>query len=394
MKRIVFFSGNRAEFGILFPVIVELSKNYQIDILFSGAHVLPEWNTYGDSIRQLDEAGINYVAHKIELPLDGDVYSLSLGVIYASSLEYLKDNSTEYAIVLGDRIESLGFALGAFYSRVPLIHFCGGDVVQVSNYDTNVRHSITKIANYHMVTSEYSKKIIMQLGEEDNRIVNIGNPSFDYERMGFLTPKEELVKKYNIDINEIVGIVTFHPDANKSANENLEDFLSVYEGCIRSSIQKIIVTYPNNDPGHDRIVQFLEKRENNYRVTTIKSLGTYNYLGMMNQFKTILIGNSSSGLLESIYYQTPVLNIGDRQKNRVHGKNVIQCTIDKDEIENKLNEIVQNYDKLKKSYYDDRFMFGDGRAAIKVANYLEEIDNLSKDEKLFKRFVVREMYCD
>lgn len=389
MKRIAVFSGNRAEFGILFPVIYELSKAYELDIVFSGAHVLPQWNTYQDSISQLDEAKIDYNAFKIELSSPKDIYISSLSTIYDWMIEFYTKRDIDYGVVLGDRVESLGFALATFYSRIPLVHLCGGDVTEVANFDTNVRHSITKLASYHMATSELSQKVLLQLGEEEERIINIGNPSFDYERMGFLTPKKELMEKYHLSENDTVGILTFHPTANKTAYNNMIDFQGVFDGVVNSNLSRILITYPNNDPGYDLIVEFLGQIKKDNRIQVERSLGTFNYLGIMKEFNCIIIGNSSSGLLETPFYRVPVINIGERQNGRIHGNNIIQCEINSLVIKSKIDNIIDEYHILKETYKKDRFIFGDGNAAIKAVRFLSKLDKLSKEEKLFKRFIVR-----
>ena len=393
MSKVAVFSGNRAEFGILFPIICELGKYYELDIIFSGAHVLSPWNTYFDCIDQLDKALIKYRDYRIELSEKSenkDVYTSSLGVIYDWTLDYFCSNDIEYGMVLGDRIESYGFALGTFYSRVPLIHVCGGDVTEVANFDTNVRHSISKIANYHMVTSEMSRRVLLQMGEEERRVINIGNPSFDYGRMGYLPSRAVLSEAYGIvGGQEYIGIVTFHPAANKTAQENLTDFIEVIDGVRSSNIQNIIITYPNNDPGHDLIINYLETFDRNNKIRVEKSLGTFNYLGLMKECQCVIIGNSSSGLLETPFYEVPVVNIGERQCGRIRGNNVRDCKIDRYAIKSSIDTILNDYDTLKKMFETDRFIFGDGNAAIKASKFLLGLDSLSKEEKLFKRFVVR-----
>lgn len=389
MKRIAFFSGNRAEFGILFPIIAKIYKDYEIDIILSGAHVIKKWNTYIDVVKQLDAYNIKYNLYKVELPENDDVYRISLGVIYDWSLKYYKENNVDYGVVLGDRVESYGFALGTFYSRIPLIHFCGGDVVDVSNFDTNVRHSITKIANYHMVTSDLSRSVVIQMGEEDRRVLNIGNPSFDYERMGMLTSKEKLAETYNISEDDNIGIVTIHPSADKTIDENFDDFKNALNGIVGSDLERIFITYPNNDPGSEKIVDYLKDLEQTERLKVINSFGTFNYLGMMNWFNTIIIGNSSSGLLETAYYMVPVVNIGERQKGRIRGNNVFDCSFNSEDINDRLNIIIKNYSSIKAENASGRYKFGDGNAARKVSDFLKSLDNVPLEEKLFKKFIVR-----
>lgn len=388
METIAVFSGNRAEFGIMFPIVVELSKHFELSIVLSGAHVLPPWETYKDVQKQLDDAGLKYNLSKIELVHD-DTYQMSLAEIYEQMISYYKKNTVDYALVLGDRIESFGFSLASFYSRIPLIHLCGGDVTEVANYDSNVRHSISKLANYHMVTSDLSKTVLLQLGEEEKRIVNIGNPSFDYERMGLLPNKEMLNKAFGVGDNDFVGILTYHPAADKSGDKNFADFQIVYNAAVKSRLDRLFITYPNNDPGYDEIVAFLEKKIDDEKVRIIKSFGTFNYLGMMKNYKTIIIGNSSSGLLETAFYQVPVIDIGERQNGRIHGTNVTHTDISWDEINDNINKTINHYNELKQSYEKDRYLFGDGCAAVKALQFLESISKTAREEQMFKKFVVR-----
>lgn len=390
MKKITIFSGNRAEFGILFPIISELSKEYEVEVLLSGAHVLPPWNTKGAVEEQLHQYNVNCNIETIDLEPTTDAYLHSMGAIYEGTLNYyLKNEDVSMAIVLGDRIESFAFALGTFYSQIPLMHLCGGDVVNVPNFDTNVRHSITKLANYHGVMSEQSRTTLLQLGEEELRILNMGNPSFDYERMGFLPNAEELQRKFNIKNDDRITVLTFHPASMKSGEVNYKEFRTCFDALVDSSVEKIIVTYPNNDPGHEQIVEYLEGFTKSDRVHCVKTLGTYNYLALMRNFKTIIVGNSSSGLLETPWYCVPVMNIGERQNERVRGCNVFDVDVNKESITVKLQEILANYDDLREDNKKMQTIFGNGEAALKVKAYIDEVMKLDKSEQLYKRFVMR-----
>lgn len=390
MKKISIFTGNRAEFGILFPIISELSTVYEIDLLLSGAHVLSPWNTKMAVVEQLEQC--NIACNVIEIPLEesGDVYIKCMGIIYDGTTEYYaKNKDVSLAIVLGDRIESFAFALGTFYSQIPLIHLCGGDVVNVPNFDTNVRHSITKIANYHFVMSESSKETLLQMGEEEHRILNMGNPSFDYERMGFLPAKEELQKRFQIKDDDKVVVFTFHPASMKSAEQNFMEFKTSLDAVVESNTDKVIVTYPNNDPGYEQILEYLESMNANDKLCCVKSLGTYNYLSLMKNFKTIIVGNSSSGLLETPWYCVPVLNVGERQNERIRGCNVTDVAVDYEKIQTKLNITVECYDSLREDNKKMQQIFGNGQAAIKARQYIDLLFENTKEEQLYKKFIIR-----
>lgn len=390
MCEITIFSGNRAEYGILYPIIEQLSKEYEVNLLLSGAHVIRRWNTMLDVAEQLQNTNCNCKVELFTLSDYESQYIKCLSTIYDKSIKYFIENlKIKFAIVLGDRIETFAFALAAFYSRIPLIHICGGDVVNVPNFDTNVRHSISKLASFHWVTNDLSRQILIQLGEEKQRIVNIGNPSFDYDRLDMLSTRENLSMKYGISENDYLAIATFHPLPMKSARDNYDDFLKIYDGILQSKINKIIFTYANNDPGHEMILECLERIKCDNRVKVVRSLGTYNYLGLMKHFKTIIVGNSSSGLLETSYFLTPTINIGERQNSRVRGNNVFDCSVDASAVKQCIDFVIHDYQSIKDRIKDSQFIFGNGKAAIKASKFIRTIFDKDQNELLFKKFIIR-----
>ena len=390
MKELLVFSGNRAEFGILFPLIKELSDEYEIVIILSGAHVLKKWNTQ-DNVREiLQKSKIDCKIHSLEIPEIEDVYTNCFGIIYEEMMKYYRnDKKATAAIVLGDRIESFAFAVASFYSQIPLFHFCGGDVVTVRNFDTNIRHSISKIASYHFVTNEISEKILIQMGEEKERVFRVGNLSYDYERLEMLTPVHELNKQYGIDNKDVIAVFTYHPACSKTSQDNFKEFKEGLNALIDSCVDKIIVTYPNNDPGYDLIMEYIDSVVQSSRLCCVNTLGTYNYLSIMKNYKTIIVGNSSGGLLETSIYCVPTINIGDRQNGRIRGKNVVDVDPVYEEIKKLTNDICTNYDKLSKSYEKSRYLFGYGDAAVKSKEYINHILEKTKEEILFKKFIIR-----
>ncbi len=390
MKKIAVFSGNRADFGILFPLICSLNNHYQINLILSGAHVLKKWDTSRNVEYQLKDNHIYCKITKIPLMEDERVYKKCLSEVYMKTIEFFDANEDiEISIVLGDRIEAAAYALGTFYSQIPLLHICGGDIVDVPNFDTNIRHSISKLADYHFVTNEKSKNILLQMGEEAQRVFNIGNLSYDYERMGLLTSIKELESCYNVASNDIIIVYTYHPECDKTKEENYKEFRCGLDASIDSRATKIIVTYPNNDPGYEMILDYLNSLNDNKRVFCVNTLGTYKYLSLMKNYKTIIVGNSSSGLLETALYCVPVLNIGERQQGRIRGCNVTDLPPDYNKIKSVLNDIIRNFCVLKDRYIETKYIFGDGNAAVKAVEYIDEIMKITKTERLFKKFVER-----
>lgn len=392
-ERIVFFAGNRAELGIMFPIILELSKLYYTDVVISQDYETNGKEDLADKEKFINQN--NYWVNIIKIPAgrSENLYVNSLPNIYTrvqKILDMQRSYQYKYAFVLGDRIESLGFSLAVFYGKVPLIHIAGGNIANVPYFDTNIRHCISKMASLHLVFSEESKKILMQLGEEQSRICNIGNPSFDYERMGLLPRPECIEKEFQMG-KGICAIYTYHAEPFKSDEENLKEYKQCLNGVMESLVDKIIVTYPNHDPGSAGIIRFLDSMKQTERIVIVKTLGTPKFHALMKYFHTIVVGNSSSGLLETTYYMCPALNIGNRQNERERGGNVVDVAADKEKITKKLNELIINYGCKRNEFQKYKTLFGDGKAAIKAADFLNECKKMSIEQLINKRFVQRKI---
>lgn len=388
-SRVFFFAGNRAELGILFPIILEMSKFYYIDVIVSDSYFTNGIQDLKEKEDYILKNGYRVNILKIITNCTDDIYFEALPNIYKKIFRYLqrqKEYQYKYAIVLGDRIESFGFALAAFYGQIPLVHIAGGDVANVPYYDTNVRHSISKLANLHLTFSEESKETLMQMGEEEERICNIGTPVFDYGRMGLLLSKEEIEAEFHIGAGKCI-VYTYHAGPLKSDTENLTEYKECLNGVLNCAADKVIITYPNHDPGSAEIICFLDEMMETERIIIIKSLGTTKLHTLMENFKIIIAGNSSSGLTETSYYGCPALNIGDRQRDRIRGKNVIDAYANQEEITSALNQMIEQYDCRKKEYMKHKGFFGDGKAALKALRFLDSYKDVPNKELIIKKFV-------
>lgn len=391
LKRVLFFAGNRAELGIMFPIILEMSRFYYVDLLVSDTYFIngaEDLKKKRNFIKK-NKYRINVVT--ISIGAISDIYYVSLSKIYEKTFTYLKKQKQfqyKYAFMLGDRIESLGFALSVFYKKIPLVHIGGGDIANVAYFDTNVRHCISKLANIHLVFSENSANTLRQIGEEDDRICNIGNPSFDYSRMQLLMTVEQIENEFHIGDCECV-VFTYHSEPLKTDYENLDEYETCLKGVLDSKAGKIIITYPNHDPGSSEVIKYIEKISETDRITVVKSLGTVRFHSLMNGFRTIVVGNSSSGLLETSYYLCSALNIGNRQTDRMRGGNVKDVGVNQREITDALNQIIDKYDDCRKQYMEYKTLYGDGKAAIRAMNFMKKYDDVPSEQIIVKKFVKR-----
>jgi UDP-hydrolysing UDP-N-acetyl-D-glucosamine 2-epimerase len=395
MDLIEIFTGNRAEFGILFPLIKEFSRGYRVNLIVSGAHLLKKWHTLDEienKLKLLDtKENINIV--KLPIAEQDDTlfsYSQTLSEINRSYVEYrreLEDN-VKFCFFLGDRIETVAFAISALYLENILVHVCGGDVANIPAFDTTARHGITQISHIHLVTNQDSQGVLKQLGEEDWRVSTIGMLSLDYVFYDDFVSKEALREKYGIKGDNLV-IATYHPDQYYSSEFNFNNFKKMIDGLEQLDCE-VILTYPNNDPGYMKIIEYIEGAvAENGKINVVKNLGSMNYLGLLHHFNSIMVGNSSGLLTESSFFSAPALMTGRRQIDRLRGKNVTELfEFTSRDIVDFVNNAIDNFDELKESFKDTKYIYGDGVSGDKSFSFINNIfETKTRMEIINKKFV-------
>lgn len=324
-RRVAIFTGTRAEYGLLYWVMREIQNvtGSELQIIVSGAHLSPE---FGETWRVIESDGFS-ISDKVEMILSSDssvgvVKSMGLGMIaYADSLERLKP---DIVVVLGDRFEALAFAQAALIMKVPIAHIHGGELTEGA-YDDAIRHAITKLSNLHFTATETYRNRVIQMGEAPETVFNVGAVGLDYIENTKLLDCHELSASLNIDLNAPFILVTYHPVT--AGHEDPESTIQEILGALDQFPEfKVIVTYPNADNGGRAIVYAIEEyaKGNPGRVLVVQSLGSQRYLSALN-LATVLVGNSSSGIIEAPALRIPTVNIGVRQSGRLASDTVIHC---------------------------------------------------------------------
>ena len=391
MKKIVFFTGNRAEFGILNPLIFSLYENYNISIVISGAHT----NTETKSKNEIYETLRDYCdIETYELLYSSeDFYRDNFKQNFEKGYNLLNELRPDLTVVLGDRVETYAFANASFFNKIPICHLFGGDIGNAPYFDTNIRHAISKIANLHFASNKQSYENLLRMGEEAWRCFNMGNISLDNYTLGNVSSKEDILNKYSLKDQKTV-LFTYHPSQFKTTSENYKNFFLVYNQ-IKKVAPQIVITFPNNDQGHEEITSFLEEHPSKIdNICVVKNLGIRDYLGILKELKCIVIGNSSSGLYETAFTGTPSINVGDRQTDRPRACNVFDISIDEIEtqLENTLKNILNNYIKIKKNNRKDYDFFGVGNSVKIVLDGIELFFKKEKKEQIFKKFIIHNKF--
>jgi len=376
--KICVFTGTRADYGLLKPLIekIDNDKYLTLQILVSGMHLS---NEFGNTIDEIKKDGFK-VDEEVEILLSSDsdtalLKSAGLGLIgYADALNRL---NPDIAVVLGDRFEALAFAFSAFVKKIPIIHISGGEITEGA-IDDSIRHSITKFAHLHLVATEEYKKRAIQLGEEPWRVFNVGEIGLIGMKENLLS-KEEFEKSINFELGKKNMLVTFHPETLNNNSEN--DFKEILKALDKLKDTNIIFTKANADSGgriiNKMIDEFVKTHKNSIAFT---SLGRKRYLSAL-QYVDIVLGNSSSGLVEVPSFKKVTINIGNRQKGRIKAKSIIDVQANEKDIlkaielvysekfQEKLKNVVNPYE-------------GD----ISLDEVLKIIKNIDKTKLLNKKF--------
>lgn len=323
-KKIVVLTATRAEWGLLSPIVAEFKKAAVFDVVIAatGTHLSPE---FGLTYKEIENDGFK-VDKKIEILLSSDStvsVSKSMGLALISFAEYFEETKPDALLVLGDRYETLAVCCAALNARIPVLHLYGGETTEGA-VDEAVRHAITKMSYLHFTSTENYRQRVIQLGENPERVFNVGAIGVENILKTPLCTRDELQESIGFDISRQYAVVTFHPvtlEDNNSERQMNELLTALGEfGGI-----SFIFTKANAD-ADGRIINRLidEYVKNNVNAVAFDSLGVKRYLSAL-KYASMVIGNSSSGIIEAPSFKIPTVNIGDRQRGRIQAESVINC---------------------------------------------------------------------
>ena len=330
-RKICVITTSRADYGLLYWLLKEIvaDKDLILQLIATGMHLSPE---FGLSYQIIEKDGFN-IDKKIETTLSADsnvsiIKSIGLSLIaFSDALDSLKP---DILVVLGDKYELLGSVISALVLKIPIAHIHGGETSQGA-LDESFRHSITKMAAIHFPACEIYRKRIIQMGENPEFVYNFGAPGIDniYKLKLFSKSKLENYLNFNLDNT---AIITYHPTTLESIS-SVSQIENIFQALSNTKI-KAVFTQANADAQgriiNQKIIDFCNKNEGKYKY--FKNLGQVAYLSCL-KYCELMIGNSSSGLIEAPEFKLPVVNIGDRQKGREKAINVIDVDYNFNSIE-------------------------------------------------------------
>ncbi len=368
MKRISILTATRAEYGLLKPIIsaLKLNSDFDIRIVVTGAHLSTE---FGFTYKEIENDGF-FIDEKIETLLSSDLpssISKSMGLAMIGFAEYFDRINPDLLIVLGDRYETLSVAMVAMNQRIPIVHLYGGEKTEGA-IDESIRHAITKLSYLHFTSTEEYRQRVIQLGEHPSRVFNVGASGIENIKTLELMSKEDLEKSIGILLDKPFAVVTFHPVTleDNHSQEQMKELLNV---CKQHKEMIFIFTKGNADANGRIINRMIDEfaLENEHAIA-FSSLGTLRYLSALKHC-FVVIGNSSSGLIESPSFHIPAINIGNRQKGRIQASNVINCDPLSEDIEKAL---VKVSDKVfREGLISIVNPYGDGNSSVKVVSVIK-----------------------
>lgn len=357
MRKICVVTGTRAEYGLLSRLIrmIDESDKTQLQLIATNMHLSP---SYGETYKEIEADGlkIDRKIHIIEEGKNDAVATLkSMAKAIDGFADAFKELQPDLVLILGDRYEMLAVAETALIERIPIAHISGGAISEGA-YDDAIRHSITKMSQLHFTEAEAYRKRVIQLGEQPDRVFNVGALGVENVKKLPLLSKAEIEDSIDFSLDEDTILVTYHPVTlgNHTAEQDIREFISALE--VRKDI-RVIFTMPNSDNGSEYIVDAINRfvADNQDRSRAYKSLGVKRYLSVM-KYVGAVVGNSSSGIVEVPSFGIPTLNIGDRQKGRMAAESVVNCDTDRASIlkglELALSEEFRQKAKNNNSPYD------------------------------------------
>lgn len=382
-RKIGVVTGARAEYGYLRPLMMEITKHPELELLLyvTGLHLVRE---YGYTAQEISKDGFR-ITRTVDMGMKADNTDYDLAVSIGQGIsgfaDALRQDRPEIFVVFGDRIEALATTVAAVSMNLPVAHIGGGEVA-LGDIDNNIRHAITKFAHLHFTSTKQSQERVLRLGEEGWRVFQVGALSLDMILNTELMSKEELCHKYKI-LNKSTILVCYHPTTTEwqEAEKQMKLVIEAVSEVAKEEDMEIVVIYPNAYPGGYQIIKVIQeysgKCEN---IHVFESIPHLDYISLMSK-SSVFVGNSSSGIIEAPSLEVPYVCIGTRQRGRERASNVIEVGYSRDEIRS----------GIKKALFDEEFLtvvkkcespYGDGKASGRIVKVLNEV---TIDDKLLQK---------
>ncbi|OYU80803.1 MAG: UDP-N-acetylglucosamine 2-epimerase (hydrolyzing) [Flavobacterium sp. BFFFF1] len=358
MKKILFLTGTRADFGKVKSLIeaLENQSGFEVFVFVTGMHLLEE---YGYTLLEIERCGFKHI-HTFHNHTHETTMDLTLAKTIEGFSAYCKTVNPDMIVVHGDRPETLAGAIVGSFNNILVAHIEGGELS--GTVDELIRHSVTKLSHVHFVSNSEAEKRLIQMGELPSSVYPIGSPDIDIMRSETLPTLTVALDYYNIEFSDY-AIAMFHPVTTES--KEMAHYASEFAIALLTDERNYIVIFPNNDLGSRHIIRAYDKLKDNPRFRIFPSLRFEYFLTLLKHSKFI-IGNSSAGIREAPYYGIPTINVGTRQFKRTERADIMNVGYELENIKEALQNI--NTHRVKRPEFD----FGSGNSTQQFLSCLTD----------------------
>jgi UDP-N-acetylglucosamine 2-epimerase (non-hydrolysing)/GDP/UDP-N,N'-diacetylbacillosamine 2-epimerase (hydrolysing) len=370
-RSVAVITGTRADYGLLRGTLREIKADplLNLQLIVTGAHLVEDFG-YTVSVIEASEVSI---ATRVDMLLASDTgvgAAKSLGLGVSGCADAFDRLEPDVVLLLGDRFEMLAAAEAALMMRIPVAHIHGGETTEGA-FDESIRHSLTKMAHIHFVTAEPHRARVIQMGEQPDRVFTVGAPGLDQIHHTELLNRQAFEDAIGFQLGDPTFLITLHPSTlgtqePETSARHLLDAVDGFDGV------RLIFTKANADPAgrriNERIAEYCEGRDD---ARLYDSLGQKWYLSALRH-ADVVVGNSSSGLIEAPAMDVPTVNVGPRQDGRLRGPSVVDCRADRDAIASAIESVLQPQFQSIVENADPPY--GQGKTGQAIAQRLREVD--------------------
>jgi len=373
-RRVLGITAIRSEYFLQRSILSAIVDHpeLELELVVTGAHLSP---LHGHTVKDIEADGFPIVA-RIEnlIYSDRDAARLKGAASQLQVLAHVVDElRPDWLLVPADREESMTLALCGTYMNIATAHYGAGDRV-VGNADDMIRHAVSRLSHLLLTTHEQARERLIKAGEEAWRVHNVGHAGIDRLRATDEVSTSELAQALGVEnIDDQFAVIIQHPLTSEIENAGPQ-MRETMAATLELGLQ-VFVSYPNSDPGSNQIIDVIEESKQNPRISVFKNIPDREFVNLLRR-ATVLIGNSSLGLLEAPYLKLPVVNVGRRQSERHHGDNVFFVPADREAIVRQVRAIIDN------RISECENPFGDGHTGERVAELLA---TTTIDEKLLNK---------
>lgn len=341
--------------------LINASDCLELDLIVTGMHLLAK---YGNTVEEIASSGLSICA-KVPVTLggnDGSDMAIALGQQIVGMTQALLASKADIVLLLGDRGEMLAGAIAALHLNIPIVHIHGGELS--GTVDESIRHAISKLSHYHFTSTEESRHRLLKMGERPEKVFVTGAPGIDEILSATMEGKAEIYREYGLEENLPTALVLFHPVVQQAKDSEWQAG-QLMDAVIQSGVQALVIM-PNADAGGDAIRKVMRVYGKSASVVPLVHLPRLKYLSLLSAVD-VMVGNSSSGIIEAASLKTAVVNVGDRQSNRERNDSVI----DVDYYQSSIYEAIKKALEMDCSAIVNRY--GDGNAGQAITRHLTQI---------------------